>query len=298
MSSHVVAPTLPMRRTRFTVQVPPLFNSTQPPLISAEPYEFVESRSSRRASFAGRGETYPIIIDDAYQIGTDCFKGALRVIAPERPISGRGTSPCSVDVGAIRDVLLWDRQRLGNSSLSWSDFWNIARHPGKRALPMSPRLTMEVALLADGVEPRNIYRDLSTDEGVSRALSKLDQIRPYLTWWRDARDAARIIREGEALMGLMPIQSILALRASTREDRYAFATDNALAEHFAAAVPHDGRVAENNAAVWQLRAAPPHVTIPSDLATSAPPLLIVDDRFWLEHGTSLEQRFAQWVEAR
>lgn len=111
--------------------------------------------------------------------------------------------------------------------------------------------------MADGVKPHDIYRELATDEGVNRALEKLDQIRPYLTWWRDARDAARIIQDGEALMGLMPTQSILVLRSTTREDRYAFATDNMLAENYVVAVPHDGSTAENNAAIWQLRAAPP-----------------------------------------
>ncbi|UYH51244.1 extracellular solute-binding protein [Candidatus Kirkpatrickella diaphorinae] len=295
---HVALPSPSVRKPAFTVQVPPLFNEMPTPMIFSGPYHFIESQSSHHAISSVTADSPPIIIDDAYRIGTDCFNGALRVIAPERPLSARGTSPCSVEVGAVRDVLLWDRQRLGHASLSWGDFWNIARHPGKRALPLSPRLTMEVALLADGVKPHDIYRELATDEGVSRALEKLDQIRPYLTWWRDARDAARIIQDGEALMGLMPTQSILVLRSTTREDLYAFATDNMLAENYVAAVPHDGSTAENNAAIWQLRAAPPHLTIPSDLETASPPLLVIDDGFWLRHGTSLEQRFAQWVESR
>lgn len=295
---HVALTTPSVEKPAFTVQVPPLFTAMPTPMIYAGPYHFIESRSSHHQTSSVTTNSPPIIIDDAYRIGTDCLSGALRVIAPERPLSARGATPCSVGVGAVRDVLLWDRQRLGHASLSWSDFWNIARHPGKRALPLSPRLTMEVALLADGVKPHDIYHELATDEGVSRALKKLDQIRPYLTWWRDARDAARIIQDGEALMGLMPTQSILVLRSTTREDRYSFATDNMLAENYVAAVPHDGSTAENNAAVWQLRAAPPHLTIPSDLETTSPPLLVIDDGFWLRHGTSLEQRFAQWVESR
>ncbi|MEE8657779.1 hypothetical protein CGLAMM_04140 [Acetobacteraceae bacterium EV16G] len=297
-SRHVALTSPSVKTPTFTVQVPPLFTAMPSLMISVGPYHFIEPRSSHYQTSTVTAGSPPIIIDDAYRIATDCLSGALRVIAPERPLSARGTSPCSVGVGAVRDVLLWDRQRLGHASLSWSDFWNIARHPGKRALPLSPRLTMEVALLADGVKPQDIYHELATDEGVSRALEKLDQIRPYLTWWRDARDAARIIQDGEALMGLMPTQSILVLRSTTREDRYSFATDNMLAENYVAAVPHDGSTAENNAAVWQLRAAPPHLTVPSDLETASPPLLVIDDGFWLRHGTSLEQRFAQWVESR
>ena len=79
-------------------------------------------------------------------------------------------------------VLAWDRGKFQGTP-SWQDFWDIARVPGKRGLQRSPRGTLEIALLADGVAPGDVYRALRGDDGVQRAFRRLDQLLPYIVWW-------------------------------------------------------------------------------------------------------------------
>ena len=45
------------------------------------------------------------------------------------------------------------------------------------------RQTLEFALLADGVDPANVYTELATQEGADRAFKALDKIKDEIFWW-------------------------------------------------------------------------------------------------------------------
>jgi putative spermidine/putrescine transport system substrate-binding protein len=62
------------------------------------------------------------------------------------------------------------------------------------------RGNLEIALMADGVAPGDVYKVLGTSEGVDRAFRKLDQLRPYVVWWDTPEDASRILASGDVLM--------------------------------------------------------------------------------------------------
>jgi len=38
-------------------------------------------------------------------------------------------------------------------------------------------------LIADGVEPKDVYKVLGTPAGVDRAFKKLDTIKKNIVWW-------------------------------------------------------------------------------------------------------------------
>src|SRR5450755_1928212 len=40
---------------------------------------------------------------------------------------------------------------------SWRDFWNVQAFPGRRSLPDIPYYSLPIALLADGVAPKDLY---------------------------------------------------------------------------------------------------------------------------------------------
>ena len=56
------------------------------------------------------------------------------------------------------------------------DVFDLEAFPGKRALQKRPIDNMEWALFCDGVAKDEIYDVLDTDEGVARALAKLDRL--------------------------------------------------------------------------------------------------------------------------
>lgn len=79
---------------------------------------------------------------------------------------------------------------------SWADFWDVKNFPGRRALRRSPIDTLEIALLADGVSPKELY-PLDMD----RALKKLDEIRPHIdVWWTGGAQTSQMLESGEVDM--------------------------------------------------------------------------------------------------
>jgi putative spermidine/putrescine transport system substrate-binding protein len=59
---------------------------------------------------------------------------------------------------------------------------------------------MEIALLADGVEPEDIYKVLSTEEGIQRAFKKLDELKPHLLWWEAGAQPPQMLAAGDIVM--------------------------------------------------------------------------------------------------
>lgn len=79
-------------------------------------------------------------------------------------------------------VPAWNTSRVTSlqEPVDWTDFFAVAAHPGPRCLRKTPEGNLELALLADGVPPEEIY------EGgldVERALAKLSSIKPQISWW-------------------------------------------------------------------------------------------------------------------
>lgn len=111
----------------------------------------------------------------------------------------QGVSDCGVGAAVASLVLAWDRDKFPGQP-SWSDFWDVAKYPGKRGLHGGVRGNLEFALIADGVSPGDVYKVLATSEGLDRAFRRLDQLKPYIVWWNDDAEAARILASGDVLM--------------------------------------------------------------------------------------------------
>jgi putative spermidine/putrescine transport system substrate-binding protein len=79
---------------------------------------------------------------------------------------------------------------------SWADFWDAKKFPGRRALYKSPNGPMEIALMADGVEPAKLY-----PLDVDRALKSLDKIRSHVSvWWSSGAQSTQLLQSGEVDM--------------------------------------------------------------------------------------------------
>ena len=80
------------------------------------------------------------------------------------------------------------------------DFFDIEAFPGKRGLRKNPRVNLEWALMADGVPRDQVYEVLATPEGVDRAFSVLDRIKPHVVWWEAGAQPPQLLADGEVVM--------------------------------------------------------------------------------------------------
>ncbi|HEX3398479.1 MAG TPA: extracellular solute-binding protein [Steroidobacteraceae bacterium] len=241
-----------------------------------------------------------------------------RLTLPKDLIPG-AVSECGVGIFAWAQALVYS-DKLKQAPHSWADFWDTHRFPGKRGLRRSAKYTMEIALLADGVAPKDVYRTLSTEAGVNRAFRKLEQIKKDTVWWEAAAQPGALMAAGWVNMSsaytlwfdpeqeknqhtrivwrqsLYDIDSWAIPKGSPkRDDAYRFIA-------FASAPQQQKVLSENMTYGPTNRAAldllPPQLVgnLPSSTANLADALRI-DSAFWIEHGDALERRFNSWAPA-
>nr|VFJ51094.1 MAG: putative spermidine/putrescine transport system substrate-binding protein [Candidatus Kentron sp. FW] len=108
---------------------------------------------------------------------------------------GIGTDFYSVSLG-------WNTGAFPSSGpqpTSWKDFWDVGRFPGPRTMKKDPRFTLEIALLADGVLPDQVYMNGSLD--VDRAFKSLEKIKPHISvWWSSGQQPIQLLSDGEVVM--------------------------------------------------------------------------------------------------
>ena len=89
----------------------------------------------------------------------------------------------------------------GREPASVCDVFDLENFPGKRALEKRPINNMEWAIHCDGVPLSDVYDVLSTEEGINRALAKLDTIKEETIWWSAGADTPQLLADGEIVIG-------------------------------------------------------------------------------------------------
>lgn len=120
-------------------------------------------------------------------------------IDPERKIADVARMPTAIGSVAYSVALAYrtDKVPEGKTFTGWKDFWNVAEFPGPRSLRNSPVENLEFALIADGVEPKDVYNALRADGGIDRAFKKLDEIKPAITvWWTSGQQPSQMLATG------------------------------------------------------------------------------------------------------
>ncbi|MEI9995245.1 MAG: ABC transporter substrate-binding protein [Rhizomicrobium sp.] len=226
---------------------------------------------------------------------------------------------CGVGAMAWSYLIGYDGDRFKDGPKTWADFWDVKRFPGKRGLRRTPKYTLEIALMADGVKPADVYKVLSTPQGVARALRKLDAIKPYVVWWSSISQVPDLLASGEISMSVTsPGRLVVANHNEHRNFKLAW-DQNIYAVDFWAILNGGPRQAEALKLIRymgepenQVRLAkliPTGLTNKKGIALAGPQLeqetplgaghmeraLELDARFWVENADQLTQQFNAWL---
>ena len=105
-------------------------------------------------------------------------------------------------------ILGYNTKVLGNAPQDWAALFDTRAFPGKRALYKWPSPgVLEIALLADGVNPAQLY-PLDLD----RAFKKLDSIKGEIAWWGSGDESQQLLSSGTAGLGMFWNGRVNALR--------------------------------------------------------------------------------------
>ncbi|WP_263147514.1 ABC transporter substrate-binding protein [Pseudomonas sp. RIT-PI-AD] len=226
--------------------------------------------------------------------------------------------PCGVGIFVWSTVLAYNADKLKSAPISWADFWDLRKYPGKRGLRRGAKYTLEFALMADGVAPKDVYEVLGSAAGVDRAFRKLDEIKPNLVWWKAGAEPVRALLDGSLTMSSAYNGRIAAAQAEQpglklswqgsiydfdfwampkgawkgqlSRDFIAFSVQPQQQKAFSETIAY-GPVNTKAVALLDPKVAAGLPTSPQNMTHAVG----MDVSFWATHGPELEKRFESWA---
>jgi putative spermidine/putrescine transport system substrate-binding protein len=277
-----------------------------------------------RAKIQGGNNNWDVVQVESEELLLGCEEGLYEKIdwaklGGKDKFLGDAVHECGVGAIVYNFILSYDGDRIKDGPQSWADFWNVQKWPGKRALRKGPKTNLEIALLADGVAPADVYKTLATEAGIERAFRKLDQLKANLVWWEKGSQPPQLLAAGEVAMTSAYNGRISAANTAEKKnfkivwDKSLYTIDSwvimkgspnkAQAEQFLQFVSQPQNQAKlppkipygvtHNAATPMIdKAVLPNLpTAPDNIKTA----LYINDKYWLENLDKLNQRFNAWV---
>lgn len=145
---------------------------------------------------------WDVVDVDSNMIATGCDEGLFevldysKILDRSKFVEGAATD-CAVGTIVVTTVTAYDKTVFPEGPKSVSDFFDLNKFPGKRGLWKRPYVNLEWALIADGVPLADVYKVLSTPEGIDRALAKLDTIKDQIVWWEAGAQPAQLLADKE-----------------------------------------------------------------------------------------------------
>jgi len=279
-----------------------------------------------RTKIEGGNNNWDVVIVEAEEAVVGCDEGLLekldwsKIGGKERYLPA-AVSDCAVGTDTFNHVLSYDGDRIKDADApkNWADFWDLKKWPGKRGLRNGPKSTLEIALMADGVPPAEVYKTLATPAGVDRAFKKLDAIKPAILWWDKAGQTSEWLASGEAPLVVSLNGRISNVNRTEHKnfkmvwtnsvytmDNWAIMKGSKNIKEAEAFLEFAGRAEQQklmplkmSLGITNAQAAngldkaqfPDIPSLPEHMATA----LQLDDKFWLENIDKLTQRFNVWA---
>ncbi len=179
-----------------------------------EPYtaltgvQFQEDEGSDNAKIKSQVEAGQVtwdVVDVGNDFGLEANSALLEeldyTLIPEAEVNkDLGPSKWRVPDITYGVVLAYNTEKTaGQVPAGWADYFDTTKFPGKRGMwDYSEGGIFEVALLADGVKPTELY-----PLDIPRATKKLDTIKDDIVYWKTGAESQELIGSGEVAMSLI-----------------------------------------------------------------------------------------------
>jgi len=166
-----------------------------------------------RAQVQAGNVTWDVVDLEKQDLTAACDEGLLEPIdwstlppAPDGTPAEKDFIPgalheCGVATIVWTTIVAYDETKFpGEKPTKLADFFDVKKFPGMRGISKRPVVALEFALMADGVPPGEVYKTLSTSDGMDRAFKKLDTIKENLIFWEAGAQPPQMLADGEVVM--------------------------------------------------------------------------------------------------
>lgn len=285
--------------------------------------EYNGEQAKIKAMVETQNVTWDVVEVESAELYRGCEEGIYEQldyakIGDKKDFLPKAVSDCGVGTFVWSTVLAYDGDKLKTPPSSWQDFWDVKTFPGKRGLRKGAKFTLEIALLADGVKPADVYATLATKEGVERAFKKLDEIKPHIQWWEAGAQPPQMLAAGDLVMSSAYNGRIATAQSEGKNlkivwngsiydaDHWAIPTGTPKLQEAYKFIAFASRPGPQQAYSSEITYGPTNLKAvegldpkrAAELPTTPKNLegaLASNTQFWVEHGEELEQRFNAWA---
>ncbi len=303
--------------------------------ISTEIYD--GTLAKLKEMIGGDAPSVDVVDVSAATLGILCNDGLLEPIeaaglgaalsgeSAEQDFYSGALTSCGVASVAWSTAIAYDRQAFSKAQPTQiADLLDTKKFPGKRGLPDSARYTLELALLADGVDPATVYTELATPEGADRAFKALDKIKGEIYWWDAAQEPIIWLLEKKVVMAAGYSGRIFRAAVGARQ-RVGVIWDGQIYDLDLWAIPKGAKNKDGAMRFISFATAPARLAAQAQLIAYGPmrksaldlvgkhPVIDVemkeflptspdnfkralkfDEAWWSANGEELQKRFAEW----
>jgi len=268
--------------------------------------------------------TWDVVQVEAPEAFAGCEEGLFepldwsKITDPKNLVDG-AAAECGAGILLWSTVFAYDADVIKDGPKTWAEFWDVKKWPGKRGMRRGAKMTLEIALMADGVPRSEVYKTLETKKGVDRAFKKLDELKSHIVWWKAGAEPQQRLAAGDVVMSMAYNAWVTRINQEEKRNFKIVWDGNNYSmdywtivkgsRHKADALkflalsmrPERQAVFFNRIAYgWTAKGTGKFIKpeMLSKLPTAEGHLdnaLMTNVEFWLENGESLEQRFQAWI---
>jgi putative spermidine/putrescine transport system substrate-binding protein len=167
--------------------------------------EYNGEQAKIKAMVEAKNVTWDVVEVESPDINRGCDEGLFEKmdwskVGNKADFQKAAVHECGVGVFIWSTVMAYDAEKLKVAPVTWADFWNTKKFPGKRGMRKGPRYNLEFALMADGVKTTDVYKVLATKEGADRAFKKMTELKPSIQFWEAGAQPPQFLVAGDVTM--------------------------------------------------------------------------------------------------
>ena len=285
--------------------------------------EYNGEQAKIKAMVEAKKISWDVVEVESPDVNRGCDEGLFEKLdwsklPPKADFQPAAVNDCGVGAFVWSTVMAYNADKLKTAPVTWGDFWDTKKFPGKRGMRKGPRYNLEFALMADGVAPAEVYKVLATKDGADRAFKKMTELKPNIQFWEAGAQPPQFLVAGDVVMttayngridaaqregknlaitwtgGIYDLDYWVMPKGTPNKDlAMKFIAMAASATEQAEYTKHISYGPTNNKALAKID--PKILAMLPTSAANSKTALQFNITFWADQGEALEKRFAAWA---